>query len=157
MKKRVRVCCLAIAVFCSVWCCAHLSYAVCNVSTTPVTFGSYDVFSPAPLDASGAISVQCDEVPPARVNVAVGPSPYSGGFDPRMMSHSTRPDLLHYNLYTDRNRTAIWGDGSGNTFTRTRVVTRHRPRVFTVYSRIPPLQDVSAGNYTDTLTVTITW
>ena len=157
MKMRVRVRCLVIAVFSSVWCCAHLSYAVCNVSATPVNFGTYDVFSPTPVYASGAITVQCDETPPPRVTVAIGPSPFSGGFDPRMMRHSTGPDLLNYNLYTDRNRTATWGDGSGNTSTGTRRVNRNRPRVFTVYGSIPPLQDVSAGNYTDTLTVTITW
>lgn len=131
--------------------------AACNVSTNPLIFGSYDVFTPAPLDASGTIIVQCDEKPPAKVTISIGPSPGSGSFDPRTMDHISGTDSLYYNLYRDTNRSEIWGDGSGNTFTRRRNVNRNKPRVETVYGRIPPLQDVSAGSYADTLTVTINW
>jgi len=133
------------------------TFAACNVSTIPVNFGNYNVFSPVPLDTTGAIIVTCDERPAPRVTTAIGPSPNSGGFDPRMMKQTTGSDLLGYNLYLDSNRTRIWGDGSGNTFTISRIVRIGRPWVRNVYGRIPPGQDVSAGFYTDTLTVTITW
>ena len=101
--------------------------------------------------------VQCDHKPVSKVAIPIGPSPNSGGFDPRMMGHSIGSDFLLYNLYRDTARTEIWGNGSGNTFTYLRNVNRNKPRAETVYGRIPPLQNVSAGSYTDTLTVTINW
>ena len=141
----------------AVLCSAHDTSAACNVSTNPVIFGSYDVFSPIPLDSSGAVIVQCDDKPVARVTISIGPSPGSGSFDPRTMDHMSGTDALSYNLYTDTNRNKIWGDGSGNTFTSDRNVNRNKPKVVTMYGRIPPLQNVSAGSYADTLTVTINW
>jgi spore coat protein U-like protein len=74
-----------------------------------------------------------------------------------MMKHTAGSDLLSYNLYIDRNYTRIWGDGSGNTYTRSRNVGRRRPWLSTIYGRIPPGQDVSVGTYGETLTVIITW
>ncbi len=133
------------------------TWGACSVSATPINFGSYNVFSAAPLNASGTVTVQCDERPHPRATASIGPSPRSGSFDPRQMKHLTGPDLLNYTLYTNSTRTNIWGDGSGNTFTQNAKVKHKKPTVWTVYGRIPPLQDVSAGNYSDTLTVTITW
>jgi spore coat protein U-like protein len=137
---------------------ADLTFAACNVSTTPVSFGSYDIFSPGPNDATGSISFVCDETPPpAAVTVAIGQSPNSGGFDPRQMKLTGGTDLLHYNLYTNASYTSIWGDNTGGTVTQSRRAPKNKTVTFQVYGRIPPSQDVSAGSYNDTLTVTITW
>ncbi len=131
--------------------------AVCNVSTSPVTFGSYDVFSSSPIDAEGSISVSCNESPSPTVVVAVGTSANSGSFAPRKMKLSSGSDMLEYNLYIDTSRSQIWGDGTGSTFTQSNRVKKNRPETLPVYGRIPPLQDVSAGQYNETVTVTITW
>jgi spore coat protein U-like protein len=155
MKKFIFSFLLLIIVF--IFLCINSVFAACNVSTTSVNFDNYDVFSINPLDATGTITVSCDERQPPTVTIAIGPSLNSGGFDPRMMKHTARSDLLSYNLYIDRNYTRIWGDGSGNTYTRSRKVGRRRPWVSTVYGRIPPGQDVSVGTYNETLTVIITW
>jgi spore coat protein U-like protein len=132
-------------------------FALCNVSTTPVTLGSYNVFSASPLDANGHIIVECDERPQARVTISIGPSQNSGGFDPRMMKLDTGNDLINYNLYTDRNRNKIYGDGTGNTHVTNKNVKAGIPWDSEVFGRIPPLQDVRAGSYSETVTVTITW
>jgi spore coat protein U-like protein len=134
-----------------------ISTAACTVSTTSVNFGSYDVFLTTPLDATGTLTVSCDEKKPPRDPGEIGPSSNSGGYDPRMMKLTTGSDLLSYNLYTNNNRTKIWGDGSGSTNTVSKKVSRKKPWVSTVYGRIPPGQDVSVGSYNETLTVTITW
>jgi spore coat protein U-like protein len=136
---------------------AGKSFAACSVSTTPVSFGSYDVLLPGATDATGSISFVCDETPPPDVTVAIGQSPNSGGFDPRQMKLTGGTDLLNYNLYTDATYTSIWGDGTGGTVTRSQRAPRNKTITFQVYGRIPPSQDVSAGSYNDTLTVTITW
>lgn len=129
--------------------------AICTVSTTAVTFGSYDVFSPSPTDSTGSITVDCNEAPPPNVVVAIGQSPNSGGFNPRQMVSGT--EYLDYNLYTDATYTSIWGDGTGGTVTQTVMVQKNKDEVLTVYGRIPPGQDITAGSYAETLTVTITW
>ena len=131
--------------------------AVCTVSTTPVTFGSYDVFSSSPLDAEGSITVSCNESPQPTVIVSIETSPNSGSFDPRMMKLTAGSDMLEYNFYNDTSRTQIWGDGSGNTFIQSIRVHKKRPWTQPVYGRVPPLQDVSAGSYSETVTVTIEW
>ena len=131
--------------------------AACTVSTTPVNFGAYDVFSTAPLDALGTISVSCTgkKKKKIKVTISIGQSPNSGSFNPRQMKHTTLADLLDYNLYTNKKRTKIWGDGTGGTSVVKKKVKANKTKVFKVYGRIPPLQDVSAGSYLDTLTVTI--
>ncbi len=133
--------------------------AACNVSATGVSFGPYDVFSGAPLDSTGSVTVSCDEVPPPNVVIEIGPSAGSGGFNPRRMRHASRPDRLDYNLFTDASRSSVWGDGtSGTQIVSLKRVKRQKPPVVTtIYGRIPPGQNVSVGSYSDALTVTITW
>ena len=83
----------------------------------------------------------------------------SGGFNPRALGHSSRPDRLNYNLFVDPGMSVAWGDGTAGTSTVTlpKVKKKQPPRVTTIYGRIPARQDVSVGNYSDRLTVTITW
>ena len=138
--------------------------AACTVSTMPVNFGSYDMFSPAPLDSTGSITIDCSippppPNPPVDVQITIGQSPGSGSFIPRSMRNFPRPDLLNYNLYTNSSRTLVWGDGTGGTsiITINKVNKNAPPLVTMVYGRIPTGQDVSAGSYSDTLVVTITW
>lgn len=133
--------------------------AACKVAATGVSFGAYDVFAPAPLDSTGSVIVSCDEVPPPDVVIEIGPSSGSGGFNPRQMRHPSRPDRLGYNLFTDVARSAVWGDGTAGTQTvfLKNVKRKKPPVVTTIHGRIPPGQNVSAGSYSDTLTVTITW
>lgn len=136
---------------------ANTTFAACNVSTTTVNFGAYNVLSPGTTDSTGSITILCDEAPPPDVTAAIGQSPNSGGFNPRQMKLVGGTDLLSYNLYTDTTYTNIWGDGTSGTVTQTKRATKNRPQTLQVYGRIPPGQDVSVGSYNDTLTITITW
>jgi spore coat protein U-like protein len=136
---------------------AHEAEAVCNVAATNINFGAYDVFSNTPKDATGTISVDCDEAPPPIVVIRVGPSFNSGGFRPRQMRHTTRPDRLNYNLFADSSMSVVWGDGTQGTSTVSNKVRKNRPWIATLYGRIPARQDVSMGTYRETVSVTITW
>jgi spore coat protein U-like protein len=131
------------------------SAADCTVSTTSVTFGAYDVFSPAPLSSVGGVTVFCDPVSPGDVHVSIGQSP-NAGFNPRQMKHFSLSDRLNYNLFADSSMTRIWGDGTGS-YPSVDIgrVFKNRPVTQSVYGHIPPGQDVSAGQYSDILTVTI--
>lgn len=67
------------------------------------------------------------------------------------MSNGT--DFLIYNIYSDAARTFIWGDGTDNSVTisgQTGATGQHP-----LYGRISARQNVSVGNYSDTIIVTI--
>ncbi len=64
--------------------------------------------------------------------------------------------MLTYNLYRNAGRTNIWGDGTGGTSVYTRANPPNDSNVnLTIYGRIPAQQDVSAGNYSDTVSAVI--
>lgn len=131
--------------------------AACTVSATSVNFGAYDVFQAAPTDSNGTITVVCNTFTFV-ADVDIGPSPNSGGFNPRRMRLFAGADLLSYNLFREAGRTTIWGDGtSGTSSAILYFLFANNPRVLTVYGRIPAAQDVRAGQYTEILTVTITF
>jgi spore coat protein U-like protein len=127
--------------------------AACSVSASGVAFGLYDVFQIAPTDSTGAVTFRCTQRDKnIRISISQGASPT---FTPRRL---TKPDdQLDYNLFLDAARTMIWGDGSGGTQT----YFDRNPQgnnvdiVLTVFGRLPPGQDVSVGDYSDTVVVTI--
>ena len=133
-------------------------YAACNVATTGLNFGPYDVFNTVSLDTTSTITVDCDEAPPPDVTISIGQSFHSGLLDPRQMKNLSGTFLLNYNLFTDTAKANIWGDDSGGTTTVfLKNVTKNKPRIVTVYGSIPPLQNATTGSYGDNLTVTINW
>ena len=122
--------------------------------TTGVNLGEYDTHSGAVSDSTGSITINCDAN--SSVITSIGPSAFLGGFTPRRMKNATLPDTLNYNLYTTASRITIWGDGTQGTSTvGPTAITRNGSATLTIYGRIPTLQDVSAGQYTDMLVVTI--
>ena len=126
----------------------------CLVSNiTSVNFGIYDVFSAVPLDSVGTVTVRCgQDTPNLTISINPGSSPT---FSPRWMK-STRLQPLIYDLYLDAAHTVLWGDGSGGT-QRYGPVTMLQDASTTVYiyARVPALQVVAPGDYSETLTVTL--
>jgi spore coat protein U-like protein len=130
----------------------------CDVTATSLNFGSYDVFSNVPLDSTASINVSCNIPPqnpqaPLAVTISLSPG-NSGSFAPRSMQ-STGADILDYNLYTNASMSTIWGDGGGSSTVQSAFVTSAMPWNATLFGRIPARQNVSAGSYSDTITVTI--
>jgi len=123
--------------------------ANCTVSTTPVSFGAYNVFSGAPLDSTGMVTCWCDDDRDIEVRFNQGSSTT---FQPRTMRKG--PEVLNYNLYLNAARTTIWGDGSGGTSVYSGSISSGSTVDLIVYGRVPALQNVSAGAYSDTVTVT---
>jgi spore coat protein U domain-containing protein, fimbrial subunit CupE1/2/3/6 len=131
--------------------CGRAEAAHCTISTTSVTFGSYDVFASTPTDTTGTVSFTCSGNADVTIRLSKGGS---STFNPRTMNGGT--DTLNYNLYKDAARTTVWGDGTGSTATYTQTaVPNSTAQNLTIYARIPAAQDVGAGTYTDSVTVTI--
>jgi spore coat protein U-like protein len=126
--------------------------AACTISSTGVSFGVYDVFSAAPTDSTGAVIYDCD--PPDR-NIRITLSTGSNGtFVPRALTNGS--DELAYNLFDDAALTSIWGDGTGGSnFYFIKNPHPQKPVALTIYGRIPPLQDVATGSYTDSIIVSV--
>lgn len=123
------------------------SAAVCILSSTGVAFGNYNTLTSSALDGAGDISVSCDVLSSVTVKLSAG----SGTIEQRVMTAGTAQ--LNYNLYTDSGRTTVWGDGiTGSTVSATGVLI-----TFPVYGRIPALQNVVAGSYGDSITITVSY
>jgi spore coat protein U-like protein len=132
----------------------------CNVSVGSLNFPTYNFLSSQPTDSTAAIHVSCnipDQNPHAPLMVTLSlSSGNSGSFSQRQMV-SGAGNGLSYNLFTDASYSSIWGDGTGSSATRTRPVTRNSPWNAVVFGRIPARQNVQAGTYSDTITVTVEW
>lgn len=121
----------------------------CTVSTVSVNFGTYNVYATTALQTTGQITVTCNPVSTSYI-VALNGGTY-GTITQRKQSSGS--DLLLYNLYTDPARTVLWGDGSTSGVT----VTSSGLTPLTVYGVIPAQQDVSAGAYSDNVSVTVSF
>lgn len=116
---------------------------------------SYNVFDAVPADSESAITVTCDLLSPLVVSVGIGVSTTSNSINPRQMRHTSGTDVLSYNLFLNPSRTAIWGDDISSSAFLLNNINDNVPRVLPIYGRIFPGQDVSAGAYSDVVTVTI--
>ena len=122
---------------------------VCTFDSAPsVAFGNYDVKNASPTDGVGTINITCDKNPGGIAKLGTG----SGTLAQRHMLNGA--NVLNYNLYTTSARTQIWGDGSGGTGT---VSFKTTSNSLPVYGRIPALQSVQPGLYSDSIVVTISF
>jgi len=134
---------------------ASPAHAECSVESSRIDFPVYDVYGTAPIDAVGELRYKCSpdqkDVTPT-IRIVFGPAA-NGGFT-RTMSHGT--DKLNYNVYLDPARTAVWGDGSAGTMTYVAACCGvGKFAVLNMYGRIPAGQDVVAGNYIDSLLMSL--
>ena len=136
----------------------------CNVSTTGVNFGAYDPTSATPDDIAGNLAVTCTRVifvdvfhVPFTVALSRGSST---SFSPRTLRSGT--NVLNYNIYRDAGHAQVWGDGTSSTGTLSDSsdfvwFETSQTDNYTLYGRIPTLQDVRVGTYADTIVLQITF
>lgn len=130
----------------------------CSITTTPINFGVYDVFTGSEVDSTGSINVTCNDPEKKALMVTISISSGSAGtFNPRKMRDATSSETLNYYLFTSASGGSIWGDGTNGSTTVTSIVTKATAFSSTVYARIPAGQNVGVGTYSDTLTATVDW
>lgn len=122
----------------------------CTISTSGLSFGTYDVFSSLSDDTTGTIIVNCHSGNSYTLSLSSG----SGTYTSRAMKSGTH--ALAYNLFLDATRLTIWGDGSAGTGTVSGVGTGANINT-PVYGRIAAGQNAFVGTYSDVITVTITF
>ena len=126
----------------------------CSLSAAPLNFGAVGLaLASQPIDAQSSISVTCGQGVAYTLALDAGTSGGASVTD-RRMTRDGSGEILRYGLYRDAARTQNWGDsgsdllngtGSGSSITHV------------VYGRMPVQTLPPAGNYRDTITVTLTF
>lgn len=125
----------------------------CAVSAGDLAFGTYSASSGTATTASSAIQVTCTTSLAYTIGLDGGTT--AGDVTARAMSDGAS-HTLGYGLYTSSGYSTIWGDGTGGTATVAGTGNGAAQSV-TVYGRIPAAQFVTAGNYSDLVTVTVNY
>ena len=140
-----------------------LGATACTGSSTSMGLGTYIGDSNSPVDSIGTFALRCTRSGgPQNVTVtmAIGASGNNGSIANRVLVSPSWADQLQYNLYRDAARQGVWGETAGvDTMAVGLVIPNNATATatFTIYGRIPGLQNVHAGTYSDTLTVTVSY
>lgn len=141
---------------------AACSLCVCLAGTQAISFGTYNPNSSSPTDSTGEVDLTCTTAALSNQTLAysIELNAGSGSIADREL-RNLLAGKLYYNLYTANNHSVIWGDGSGSSQPvaggGTVAVGQVLSRSHTIYGRIPGQQNVPAGLYSDTITVTVVY
>ena len=125
----------------------------CAVSAGNLAFGNYSAATASPNDVTSTISVTCTGGLPYTVALDGGTT--TATVNARAMTDGNSHNLT-YALYTTSGRSTIFGDGTSSTQTLGGTGNGAAQSV-TVFGRIPMAQYVTAGNYTDSVGVTVNY
>ena len=143
----------------------------CKVSSgVSLVFGVYDDASAATKDVSTTFNVNCCRTSGPNptngtITITLGVSANSGQINTRQMKNGANADLMSYQLYFTSFGGTVWGDGvtGGTAYTQGVSIgstnCANPPNLAVgsaIYGRIFAQQAVSAGHYTDTVTISIT-
>jgi spore coat protein U domain-containing protein, fimbrial subunit CupE1/2/3/6 len=131
----------------------------CKVTAATLAFGAYDpvvINAATDLTAQQALTINCTKGT-AATSIDLDNGANASGAQRRMKAGT---DFLNYNLFKDSARTSNWTTGTTNgvvpdasTSKNTALTAGGNPIV--VYGTVPQNQDVPAGSYADTVTITI--
>ena len=122
----------------------------CALTGGTMNFGTYTSGQTANLDVDGTISY---------ANCPVGNLVFeldggdAGNVNARKMTSGS--NALNYQLYRNSTRSAIFGTGTANAYTEVRLISGGGS--IPVYGRIASGQTAPAGNYADTVDITLTF
>jgi spore coat protein U-like protein len=124
----------------------------CGIGASNLSFGNY---SGALIYGTSIISINCNTTN-TPYNVGLNQGVASGASVTNRSMTGPSSALLHYSLYRDSAQTKNWGNTVGtDTVSGTNTGSIQS---ITVYGQIPPNQQpLPQGNYTDTITATITY
>jgi spore coat protein U-like protein len=124
--------------------------ATCNVSASPLAFGSYSAVA---LSGTTTVQATCSTAAPYNIGLNAGTA--TGATVTTRKMTGPGGALLNYGLFQDSGHATNWGNTVG---TDTVASTgTGAAQSFTVFGQIPASQFVQAGSYSDTITVTLTF
>jgi spore coat protein U-like protein len=126
--------------------------SACTVVASPLAFGTYNPISASNLDATTTLNVTCTQGTAYNVGLNAGGG---AGATTTVRKLTSSGHTLNYALYQDSNRTTNWGNAVGTDTVPGTAGTG--ATAYTVYGRIAGSQNTTAGAYTDSVTVTVTY
>jgi spore coat protein U-like protein len=131
--------------------------ATCSATATTLAFTAYTPGVSAVTNNS-TISVKCTKNTPYTISLNKGTT-VGGTVAQRLMAFGA--NTLQYNVYTTAAANVIFGDGSGGSQTESGIGAGvATANTVTVFGKVPDNATNQAGvpgNYTDTITVTVTY
>ena len=133
--------------------------ANCTISTAAVAFGAYDPITAnktSPLDGTGTVTVTCTTGSAALITLGQGANADTGSTEiaPLRRMKDAGTNHLAYFLFSDTDRTAVWG---GDTTTDVAHTGTGVAVGLTVYGRVTQDQNMPAGSYSDTVLATVSF
>lgn len=128
--------------------------ADCNITANPLAFPAVTALANA-VSATTKVSVTCVSNAPYTVALDGGTTPGASTTN-RLMQLNGGTSTVSYGLYKDAAWTQVWGDGTGGTTTNAGTGTGGA-QTFTVYGRVPSQPVPPPGNYSDTITATVSF
>ncbi len=138
--------------------------ASCTIAANPLDFGKYDPLSPTAKNQSAAVTLTCVKNTPIKsIDLDIGLSPDNGI---RRMTNGA--EFLKYQVYKpsnggagvdipgaicDANATVAWGSGTDGLHPAPH--SDALAKTYNLCGVIDANQDVGAGDYADTLIVTV--
>lgn len=123
----------------------------CSVAASPLAFGTYEPGQTGALDGTAQLQVTCS----LGTSYSIGLGSGSSASPAQRTMTSADAGQLVYNLYQDSARSIVWGNTTGSNTVSGTYAAAQAP--LPVYGRIAGGQVVTAGGYSDTITVTVTY
>jgi spore coat protein U-like protein len=127
-------------------------YTGCSLVTRPLTFDATGIVGTNPIDATTTITVRCTPNTDFDVDIDTGLYANGASANRRMFSASTN-SYVSYDVFRDSPRSNVWGRG------KTRNVAGNSgsgaPLDIVLYGRVQNTGKIVAGDYKDTLLVTL--
>ncbi|TCJ11697.1 SCPU domain-containing protein [Parasulfuritortus cantonensis] len=128
----------------------------CTVGTSSIDFGAYNPISGSARSGTGAVKVTCTTGTPYSIELGTGANTASCSGNRCMKDASTH--YLPYELYLDSGHVTVWGgaDYVAGTAKVSQTGTGAE-QTHDLYGGIAASQNVPAGSYSDTVTITISY
>lgn len=132
---------------------------ICSVSTTNLSFGTYNPANTSPTTATATVTANCISVSVpmnATVDLALSAGT-SGNAAARQMANGAA--RLNYNIYQDAGYATVWGNNSNGGSSQSMLINNllNFNATKTAYGRIPAGQYAKTGGYSDPVVVTFTF
>jgi spore coat protein U-like protein len=123
----------------------------CSAYASGIAFGTY---TGATLDVVGTITVTCSSGTAYNIGLNAGNTPGATITNRMMFGGQGGQTTLGYQLFSDAAHAINWGNSSGTNWVSGTGTGIAQP--YTIYGRIPANAATATGNYTDTITASIT-
>jgi spore coat protein U-like protein len=125
--------------------------ASCSLSGSSIVFGNY---SGGTIDVTGTLMVFCTSGTAFHIGLNAGNTSGATITNRLMFGGNGGQNTLGYQLFNDAARTINWGNSSGTNWVSGTGTGNNQQ--FTIYARMPANEVSPQGNYTDTITASIT-